>query len=136
MGSSAQVERHFEVTFTTVGAASEYVVSIGDANTLWELVYHGFLRSAGTAANYQPVLGEVTAPVAATMEHVRLNYAAVIAVATVTRDQFDPPIPFRADASGQLYYRPNFNAGVNNTAVVVLRFRKVRGSYHASAVAV
>jgi hypothetical protein len=132
--TTAANERHITITFTTVGTTAEATISLGVNNGLWELVYSSFLRSAGSAATYQPLLAEASAPVAASMEHCRLNYAAAIAVATVTRDQHDPPIPFKANALGQLFYRPVFNTGADNTATVVLRFRQVKGLGVAVAV--
>ena len=118
-------EVHIIQVFTTVGSTAEASINLGVPNGLWELAYHGFARTAGTASQYQPLMGETTNP---SGEHQRLNYAAAIAVGTVTRDQFDPPIPFAADAGGNLFYRPGFVGGsTDNSGTAVFRFRRVLG---------
>lgn len=116
---------HVTLTFTTVAAGGEADFILDEGGGLWELEYHGFSRSAGDGATYKPIMGETTNP---SGETARMSYSSTITNTTVTQDSFDPPIPFKTDSSGKLYYRPVFASGTNNTGVAILRFRKVGGA--------
>jgi len=135
MNPPNEVERHFIVLMANIDNTKVYELDFGSRLTgannvsrdLWDLIYFGMeVAAGGTGVTYDPKVSE-TNPPAATDEECRLNYAAPIAVATITRDQFDPPTPFAVTPGGKLYFAPRFDAGADNNGVAVLRFRARRG---------
>ena len=134
--SAGPIRRFFEISLTASRAAHEIEIPLGKG--IWNLDYHGFSRSAGTAATYQPSLSETSGETSGSLsERARLNYNATIAVAVTTRDQLDPGIPFQvnpdASGNGKLYYKPHWNgASTDNVAILVLVFTKCMGSIKSS----
>ena len=134
--SAGPIRRFFEFTLTASRAAHEIEVPLGKG--VWNLDYHGFQRTTGTAATYQPSLSETSGETSGSLsERARLNYSGTIAVAVITRDQLDPGIPFQvnpdAEGNGKLYYKPHWNGtSTDNAAVVVLVFTKCLGSIKSS----
>lgn len=134
--SAGSIRRFFEFTLTASRAAHEIEVPLGKG--VWNLDYHGFQRTDGAATTYQPSLSETSGETSGSLsERARLNYSSTIARATITRDQFDPGIPFQvnpdAEGNGKLYYKPHWNgASIDNEAVIVLVFTKCLGSIKSS----
>lgn len=133
--SSGPIRRFFEYTLTNSRATHEIEVLLGKG--VWNLDYHGFERTAGTGATYQPALSETSAETSGSLsERARLNYSATILVAVITRDQLDPGIPYQvnpdASGNGKLYYKPFWNTGTNNAGRVILVFTKSKGSIKSS----
>jgi len=139
--SAGPIRRFFEFSLTGSRATSEVEVLLGKG--VWNLDYHGFTRTAGGSATYQPSLSETSGETSGALsERARLNYGAAIAVATITRDQLDPGVPFQcnpdADGNGKLYYKPHWAGGsspphTDNTATVVLVFTKCLGAVTTGA---
>ena len=130
--SAGPIRRFFELTLTNSRAAHEIEIALGKG--VWNLDYHGFQRTGGTSTTYQPSLSETSGETSGSLsERARLNYNAAIAVATITRDQLDPGIPFQcnpdAAGNGKLYYKPHWNGvHTDNAARVVLVFTKCLGA--------
>ena len=127
--ASKPVLRVFEDAHLNVGTSESTVLDFGadNAGRLVGLTYFGYKRSGGTAATYQPYFGEVAAGAITDLDS-KVAYPAAIAVATVTKDQYDPPVVFKLDASGRLYLHPGFDAGADNDGDYEAQFQIFRGS--------
>lgn len=109
------------VAFSGAGVATELVIQLPTTTFAWELVGFSLVRSAGSATTWAPRIGESAGFVADGIDE-RVTYDAG-PVTTPIRDVFCEAIPARADASGRLFLRPGFSAGVDNagTAEVWVR---------------
>lgn len=114
-------------TITNVDGNDIVTLDIGRPNTNVLLHGHTFDVTGGSAATYQLYIGE-TATFTAGDVNTRYIGSAGVAVATITRTRFSPPIPARCDASGYLYLQCGFNAGADNDAVYLLDYETILGS--------
>ena len=99
-------------THTNVGANEETDLVLSDKSEPWLLVSFHYVRSGGSAATYQPRLGQAASFTDGDINE-RMLFSST-AVGTATNDVFSVPIPCWTDTSGKLYFRPGFNTGSDN----------------------
>jgi hypothetical protein len=109
------------VDIVDAAPGAEVVVQLPVGVRHWLIIGFAMVRTAGSAAQMQPRLGEVSAFTAGGLDE-RVTYDSQ-GVTIPIRDVFCAPIPVRCDAAGRLYLRPGFNAGADNdgTAEVWMR---------------
>jgi hypothetical protein len=117
-------------THTNVGTSEETTLQLpqsgGDYRIeAWLLVSFHYVRSGGSASNYQPRLGQAASFSAGDINE-RLAYSST-AVGTATNDVFSTPVPCRSDSNGRLYFKPGFDSGSDNDGEYEFWFQKVRG---------
>ena len=112
----------FKVTYTDVAAAQESTIQFpqGIKKRVWFLMSQHFNRTGGSAANYQFSIGDVTGFTTATGNELLL--ADSEAVGTVVHDIHESPIPMWSDSDFKLFFKPGFDAGVDNDGTVELIF--------------
>ena len=115
-------------THTNVGTSEETTLQLpspgGGAGIFMLRSFH-YVRSGGTAANYQPRLGQ-----AASFTNGDINERAAYtstAVGTAINDVFSSDIPVKTDSNGRLYFRPGFDNGSDNDGDYEFFFEYVRG---------
>lgn len=111
-------------THTNVGTSEETVLTLSDKSEPWLLVSFHYVRTGGSASNYQPRLGQ-----AASFQNGDVNERMVFtstAVGTPINDVFSVPIPCWTDSSGKLYFRPGFDSGTDNDGGYELVFFRGR----------
>jgi hypothetical protein len=113
-----------ELTATVINqaAASEIVLHIGDDVRIVRIDRVMVSRSAGTAATYQPAIGNKTG---FTTNTVNEKYLATSVAVAVLTDDTEIQGYSKTDALGNLYMRTNPNAGADNTftySVIVSAF--------------
>lgn len=95
-------------THLNVATTEETTLVLGKANTTYLLVSFHYVRTAGTGANYVPRLGQVAGWTNDDINE-RMTYASA-GVGVPTNDVQEVRIPCITDASGQLYFRPGYDA--------------------------
>mgnify|MGYP003118055713 CR=1 FL=1 len=116
-------------THTNVGTSEETTIQLpvmpGGSYIVLLVAFH-YVRTGGSASNYQPRLGQVASFSNGDINE-RLAYSAT-AVADPTNDIFAQPIPCLTDSNGRLYLRPGFDGSSDNDGNYELWFKTVRGS--------
>tara|TARA_R110000824_G_scaffold117235_7_gene269110 strand:+ start:209 stop:604 length:396 start_codon:yes stop_codon:yes gene_type:complete len=125
------IYRRIAALHASVGTSEETTLQLpqsgGDnRREVWLLVSFHYVRTGGTAASYQPRIGQSAAFSASGVEE-RVAYSSTL-VGTKINDVYATPIPCLTDANGRLYFRPGFNAGSDNTGAYEFWFQKARGS--------
>ena len=111
-----------------VGTSEETTLQLpapGGGAGIWLFRSFHYVRSGGSAANYQPRLGQ-----AASFTNGDINERAAYtstAVATAINDVFSTEIPVKTDSNGRLYFRPGFDSGSDNDGDYEFFFEYVRG---------
>lgn len=80
------------------------------------------IRSAGTAANWQPRLGDSDGFTADGIDEA-ITFSSA-AVGTRINQTFDPPVPLELDSSGDAHLQWGFDAGTDNDAAYKILFAK------------
>jgi hypothetical protein len=112
-------------THTNVGTSEETTLQLGDSSETWLLQAFHYVRSGGSASNYQPRIGQAASFSAGDINE-RVAYAST-AVGTAINDIYTTPIPIRSDSNGKVYLRPGFDSGSDNDGDYELYFQLVRG---------
>ena len=95
---------------------------------IWLLVSIHFVRTGGTAANFTFRLGQA---VGWTNDDIneRVTYATqAISADPTINDVFASPVPCLTDANGRLYFRPGYDADVDNDSTFEFWFQRAKGS--------
>ena len=112
-------------THTNVGTSEETTIQLDDSAATWLLHAFHYVRSGGSAANYQPRIGQAASLSSGDINE-RIAYAST-AVGTAINDVYTTPIPIRSDANGRVYMKMGFDAGSDNDGDYELYFQLVRG---------
>ena len=125
------VYRRIAALHTNVGTCEETTLQLpqsGGENRkeVWLLVSFHYVRTGGSASNYQPRIGQSASFSAGGVEE-RVAYSST-AVGTATNDVYATPIPCLTDTNGRLYFRPGFDSGSDNDGAYEFWFQKARGS--------
>ena len=112
-------------THTNVGTSEETTIQLDDSAATWLLHAFHYVRSGGSASNYQPRIGQAASFSSGDINE-RIAYAST-AVGTAINDVYTAPIPIRSDANGRVYLKPGFDAGSDNDGDYELYFQLVRG---------
>lgn len=112
-------------THTNVGTSEETTIQLDDSAATWLLHAFHYVRSGGSAANYQPRIGQAASFSSGDINE-RIAYAST-AVGTAINDVYTTPIPIRSDANGRVYMKMGFDAGSDNDGDYELYFQLVRG---------
>jgi hypothetical protein len=105
-----------------LGAATEYALQLPIGVRHWSLRGFSLHRTGGAAATMAPTLGQVATWSAGGVEE-RMTYGAQV-VGTPISDVLCSCVPVRTDANGKLWFRPGFDAGVNNTGTAEFWFEQ------------
>ena len=112
-------------THTNVGTSEETTIQLDDSAATWLLHAFHYVRSGGSASNYQPRIGQAASFSSGDINE-RVAYAST-AVGTAINDVYTTPIPIRSDANGRVYMKMGFDAGSDNDGDYELYFQLVRG---------
>jgi len=112
-------------THTNVGTSEETTIQLDDSAATWLLHAFHYVRSGGSASNYQPRIGQAASFSSGDINE-RIAYAST-AVGTAINDVYTTPIPIRSDANGRVYMKMGFDAGSDNDGDYELYFQLVRG---------
>lgn len=113
-------------THTNVGTSEETTLQTGASTAeTWLLVAFHYVRSGGSASNYQPRIGQAASFSAGDINE-RVAYAST-AVGTAINDVYATPIPMRSDSDGKLYFKPGFDSGSDNDGDYEFWLQMVRG---------
>ncbi len=112
-------------THTNVGTSEETTLQLGDSSETWLLHSFHYVRSGGSASNYQPRIGQAASFSNGDINE-RIAYAST-AVGTAINDVYTTPIPIRSDSNGRAYLRPGFDSGSDNDGDYEHYFQLVRG---------
>tara|TARA_R110000824_G_scaffold156881_1_gene330188 strand:- start:379 stop:768 length:390 start_codon:yes stop_codon:yes gene_type:complete len=116
-------------THLNVNTTEETALQLPQKNAgqgdLWLLTSFHYVRTGGTAASYIARMGQVAGWANSGIDE-RLTYASAL-VAVATSDVFAAPVPCKTDSTGKLYFRPGFNAGLDNDGEYEFYFEFVRG---------
>ena len=113
----------------TGGTTTEYELQLpiilSGAQSYWYLVSFHLVRTAGTASNWAPALGQAAGWTGADINE-RLSYSAA-AHATPINDVFAQPIPCRTDSAGKVHVRIGWVGGSSdNEANFEFFFQRAR----------
>lgn len=100
---------------------------VGAGNKAWYLIGIRLVRTGGTGTTYQILMSENTGWTPGDVDEFYTGTAAV-PVATKTWELQDPPVPFRTDSNGKVYWLVDWDAGNDNDAEVVFWFKGARGN--------
>jgi len=120
-------------TLTNVGTSQETTVqlpALGGNTTrqLWLIVGIHFVRTGGSASNFQFRVGELAGWTNGDISE-RIAYASqAISSDPDINDVFTQPIPTITDGNGRIYFRPGFDSGVDNDGKYEFWFKRAKGS--------
>jgi len=96
-----------------IDGTGEITLQLPTTTRNWMLVGMSYNRTAGAGANIAPRVGQVVTFVADSGDD-RLTFASQV-VADRINSVFASPIPFHVDAAFKAYFRPQYDAGADNT---------------------
>jgi hypothetical protein len=112
-------------THTNVGTSEETSLQLGDSAKTWLIHAFHYVRSGGSASNYQPRIGQAASFSSGDINE-RIAYAST-AVGTAINDVYTTPIPIQSDSNGRVYFKPGFDSGSDNDGDYEFYFELVRG---------
>jgi hypothetical protein len=126
MGQDRRIIRRKTGTVTNVDGTDQQTLTLTDKKQAYFLLAVRFVRTGGTAANYQLRIRRNSGGTNGDIDEIYTGSST--AVATATNDVADQPIPFDTDSTGKVYFKSGFDGSADNDYEYVLWFEKAVGS--------
>lgn len=113
MSQAQRVIRTFGETRTSVAITETRTCKVADSQAKILVLALRVRRASGTGANWQPRVGNVAAFTNDTFDEKITEDSAVVTT-RINKAYANGGVPIRTDATGNVYFKPCFDAGSDN----------------------